>query len=213
MKKLSIILFALLLTTPLHTGRGLETWWDYNIIGDLGDKAQIRIEQEYEFSHGLERLFFHFSENILFFKLAHWIYLGPYVRLARGKFQRNWIKEAQPGIIMRNWFKIKGVPFFTRLKVFRRVIEQLKDSTAARFTLGVDFAHTKKLTFYAADEVFYNYADTSDIDQNYTFIGMHGVLDEHYSYDIYYNVYALRQRPRKNWHLATALAFGFTVNF
>ena len=69
MRKLLVALLCAC-TLSVQAGTGLETWWDYGIIGDVGSRAQVRILQQYQFEHGFDSLFSFCSENILLFKFA-----------------------------------------------------------------------------------------------------------------------------------------------
>ncbi len=213
MKKCIALFLALTFPAIAHAGRGLETWWDHNVIAEISNRAQFRLEQEYGFEHGFDRLYFHYSDEILYFKFFDWLFLGPYIRLIRGKVDGEWLKEARPGIIMRNWFKTGPISWFTRIKAYHRIIEQNKNRTATRWLLGADLFEHKKLSGFAAGEFFFNHFDTGGFDGNISILGVHGIIDDWFSWDVYCNFYSQKRGPGRVWRHGTAIATGFTTNF
>ncbi len=213
MKKLLVLFLFLTLPAIARAGRGLETWWDYNVIAEVSHRAQFRIEQEYGFEHGLDKLYFHYSDQILYFKFFDWLFLGPYIRLLRFKDNGEWLKEARPGVIMRNWFKLGSVSFFTRIKLFHRIIERNKNRTTSRWLLGADLFEHNKLSGFIASEFFINRHDTGTFDANISILGVHGIIDDYFSWDVYYNFYSFKPGNSKAWRHGNAIATGFTTNF
>ncbi len=188
------ILAALLCvsTLSIQAGTGLEAWLDYNVMQDLGERAQLRILQQYQFEHGFDSLFSVSSQQLVLFQPVHWMFLGPYVTLAQCKIDGTWRKEAQPGIMVRNWFRAAGFDWFTRLQVFHRVREAQPNATGASFALGIDLYSSKKFTAYLANEAYWNFCATHQLDQNYTFFGVNGDFNKWFNYDVYYNVYPFK---------------------
>ena len=213
MKKLLVLFLFLTVPAIVRAGRGLETWWDYNVIAEVSHRAQFRIEQEYGFEHGFDKLYFHYSDQIIYFKLLDWLFLGPYIRLGRGKIDGDWFKEARPGIIMRNWFKTGPISWFTRISAYHRIIENARNRTATRWLLGADLFEHNKISGFAASEFFFNHRDTGTFDANISILGVHGILDDYFSWDLYYNFYSLKPGRSRSWRHGNAIAAGFTTNF